>query len=111
MKKKKLKVSLLAQKGSEGWMTKEMGSGEEKGKVQGREGEREGEREGGSMVRFPVRQSPTADMEGIAGNQAVERGLMQLMFSWFITSLCSLWHLKRNFFQNNVVFSSLFTTT
>ncbi len=30
VKKKKLKVSLLAEKGSEGWMTKEMGSGEER---------------------------------------------------------------------------------
>ena len=31
-KKKKLKVSLLAEDGSEGWMTKEMGSGEEERK-------------------------------------------------------------------------------
>lgn len=43
-KKKKLKVSLLAEKGSEGWMTKEMGSGEERGGVRGREGEREREK-------------------------------------------------------------------
>lgn len=45
VKKKKLKVSLLPEKGSEGWMTKEMGSGKERGSVRGREGERE--REGG----------------------------------------------------------------
>lgn len=27
-----------------------------------------------------MRQSPTADIEGIAGNKAVERGLMQLVY-------------------------------
>lgn len=43
VKKKEVKVSLLAAKGSEGWMTKEMGSGEERGRVAGREGERERE--------------------------------------------------------------------
>lgn len=49
-------------------MTKEMGSGEEREKLQGREGEREREH----AVWFPVRQSPTADTEGIAGNRVCE---------------------------------------
>lgn len=62
------------------------------GKVKGRERE--------SMVWFPVRQSHTADMEGIAGNQATEGGLMQLIYS--------LWRLKRHFCENSLVFSSLF---
>lgn len=47
MEKKTLKVSLLAEEGSEGWMTKAMGSGEGRqerykgGKVKRRESERE----------------------------------------------------------------------
>lgn len=84
-----------------------MGSGEERGRVRARE--RRWNRERESMVWFPVRQSPTADMEGIAGNQAMKRGLKKVIhFSHFVTLFDPVWPLKRQFCECSFVFGSLF---
>lgn len=83
LKKKMLKTLPVGQK--RGINDKGIGRGEERR-------EEEYERQGGenererSAIWFPVRQSPTADMEGIAGKQAMERSLKKLVHFCFVTS-------------------------